>query len=60
VNSKTGHPETTGADCGSDGDEADVDEAEKDFLRGGEVVAPEHVKPEDAGKTVCNLLGWVI
>lgn len=56
VNSKTGHPETTGADCGSDGDEADVGEAEKDFLGGGKVVAPVHVEPEDAREAICDLL----
>jgi len=60
VDSKTGHPETTGADCGSNGDEADVGEAEEDLLGRGEVVAPKHVEPEDAGKAVCSLLVWVV
>lgn len=57
MDSKSGHPETTGADCGSNADKADVGEEKEDFLGGGKVVAPVHVEPEDAGEAVCSTLG---
>lgn len=56
MDSKSGYPETTGADCGSDADEADVGEEKEDFLGGGEVVAPVHVEPENAREAICKLL----